>query len=260
MGSRGRSIALAEYRFLVCGLVPTAWYSAERLASPVAAWSSARRMQGLRAAVGLVLCGELGLRVGEATRVTFDDLRPVLGGARHFLLPGGAAKGGAERTVVAGLCVGLVLRSWLWELRQVGSVPGFVGGGAGPVRVVALTVRGLQAAFCRLGLRFLGHPVWPHDLRRLFGERCRMLGDVRLAQLQLGHRSLASTERYLGGSLAERESLVERMQVQIFGPAGSAGGEVGFSVGDVSPNAWPRSSAGPVAAGLVARPVEVAAV
>ncbi len=152
----------------------------------------------------LALMGEAGLRVGEAVGLGFDTFRPVLDGAESITLPASLTKMHRARTMVVNRIVAYSALVHVEYARQL-NAPGWV-----PDRLVTcrrdvpMSVRGAQGAVVRAGHKYLGKAVWPHDLRRTFGDRTRRMADVRIAQLELGHVRLETTQAYLDGSLAER--------------------------------------------------------
>lgn len=186
---------------------------------------------------GLALMGECGLRVSEARFVCWRHVAAVLDGAAEFSLPSSVAKGGSERLVTATPAGVWALAWWYMVLGEVGVVDWAWHVVGGPGYGNAYTARGLQRVVQRLGLLYLGVRITPQTLRRTYGDRCRRAGDVRLAQLMLGHRRLSSTERYLGGSTAERRVVAARISGDLFpvGPPGLSLGPWG-----VQAMPWPR--------------------
>jgi len=223
-----RLLSVDEYRRLFWAIVQRDLV--ETTLIPVcSAWAlTALRLRRLRMLVGLTLMGECGLRVGECCALRWTSVRSVHDGEPVFTLPRDVAKGGRERLVVATPCLVWVLRWWMCALPELMEVVGgdFVLslGGPGGRPSTRCLQKGVRAA----ALRHLGFPISPHTLRRTYGDRCRQAGDLRLAQLALGHAHLSSTERYVGGALHERCQLAARMAGELF-PGG---------VPDVDYRAW----------------------
>jgi len=192
-----------------------------------------REHRGLRALVLITLLGECGLRVGEAVTVRWSAVDGGLAGEPVFLLGAAAAKGRRSRHVVLTPIAAWVLTEWRAESMRSNEhlVRGYVlgrSGARGPY-----TARAAQLAVQMRGRRHLGCDITPHTLRRTFGERCRQHGDLRLAQLMLGHRRLASTERYLGGSVAECVELAARISGDVSEVAPAEVDPVRWAVGSV---------------------------
>lgn len=152
----------------------------------------------------LALMGEAGLRVGEAVGLGYETFRPALNGSESITLPASLTKMGRSRTMVVNRIVrycALVHVEYARQLNEHDWQPDRL---VTCRRSVPMSVRGAQGALVRAGHKYLGKAVWPHDLRRTFGDRTRRMSDVRIAQLELGHVRLETTQAYLDGSLAER--------------------------------------------------------
>jgi len=166
--------------------------------------------------VVVVLCGELGLRCNEARLLRWGHLGGAQKTGGWFRLPGEIAKRGKSRMVLCGVSAGLVFAERLvfGADARFSGVEDFVlgkwGGGG------AWSCRGMEKLLRRWSLRLIGVPASPHTLRRTFGDRFRRLGDVRLAQLSLGHARLETTAAYLDGALDERAEVVRRWDEQLW--------------------------------------------
>lgn len=173
----------------------------------------------------LALMGEAGLRVGECVGLKYDAFAPALRGSETITLPGALTKSKRARTVVVNRVLRYCAQVHVEYARQL-SPPEWK-----PMQLVTcrrdlpMSVRGAQMAVVSAGRRYLGKEVWPHDLRRTFGDRCRRMGDVRIAQLDLGHARLATTQAYLDGSLAERLEVAEKRAEDLW-PASLMAGRV----------------------------------
>ena len=136
----------------------------------------------------LTTCYAAGLRVSEAVHLTIpavDSQRMVLRIAQ--------GKGQKDRYVMLSPKLLEILRAW-WHRRRPrhwlfpGDRPG-----------CPITTRAVDRA-CRHAHRRTGiaKPITPHALRHAFAVHLLEAGtDVRTIQLLLGHRSLATTARYL---------------------------------------------------------------
>jgi integrase/recombinase XerD len=128
-----------------------------------------------------------GLRIGEAARIEVDHID----GAKRIVRVV-AGKGGRDRWVSLPISILEQLRAlwrthrhprWLFPNRK----------GTGPVDpgLVSATFR---AAAHEAGIR---RPVTSHALRHSYATRLLEHGvDLRVVQILLGHRSIASTARY----------------------------------------------------------------
>ncbi len=136
----------------------------------------------------LTTCYAAGLRISEAVRLTvpaIDSQRMVL-----RIVQG---KGQRDRYVMLSPRLLAILRDW-WRVSQPHHwlFPGKRPGCPTSSRVVD---RACRQARRRSGL---SKPVTPHSLRHAFAVHLLEAGtDVRTIQLLLGHRSLATTARYL---------------------------------------------------------------
>lgn len=206
MSSAGRMLTSEEYGSLWLGVLrgECGFDGTGRLPTPIAITATQRK--GWRGLALVALLGELGLRIAEAVGVPWWVFDPVRRGEMVVQLPGEICKGGHSRQVMVTPAARWVLAAW-WQysaalerpaVRSATNVLGLAG--------AFLGIRGGQKIVERFGRRYLGRRVGCHDLRRTFGDRVRRVADVRIAQLMLGHVRLSSTERYLGGSWAERQS------------------------------------------------------
>ena len=136
----------------------------------------------------LTTCYAAGLRISEAIRLTapaIDSQRMVL---RIRL-----GKGQRDRYVMLSPKLLAILRAWWKQTRPTH----WLFPGARPDRPIgrAAVERQCHRARRRGGL---STPVTPHSMRHAFAVHLREAGtDGRTIQLLLGHRSLATTARYL---------------------------------------------------------------
>lgn len=216
MGSAGRFLTEEEYRNLWVGVLRGECGVNRPGIRPDPDAVTASQRRGWRGLALVALLGEMGLRIGEAVRVRWEALACALAGSPVVQLPAEICKGKRARQVIATPAARWALELWrsvgvpsdrpeLWSSEVV---VGFRAGGMG--------IRGGQKIVERFGHRYLGRRVGCHDLRRTFGDRVRRVADVRIAQLMLGHARLASTERYLSGSLAERLEAAVRIDALLW--------------------------------------------
>jgi site-specific recombinase XerD len=161
----------------------------------------------------LTTCYAAGLRISEAVRLTppaIDSQRMVLRIAQ--------GKGQKDRDVMLSPKLLEILRDW-WRVSR--SRPWlFPGDRPGE----PLTTRAVNRA-CRKAQRRCGipKPITPHSLRHAFAVHLLESGtDVRTIQLLLGHRSLATTARYL--RLATTTVCATRSPLDLLPRPGSATG------------------------------------
>ena len=136
----------------------------------------------------LTTCYAAGLRISEAVRLKTDDID-----SQRMVIHVDQGKGQKDRYVMLSPVLLEILRAW-WRVNKPrhwlfpGDMPGqhistFAVGGA------------CQKARQISGIR---KPITPHSLRHGFAVHLLESGtDVRSIQLLLGHRSLATTARYL---------------------------------------------------------------
>jgi integrase/recombinase XerD len=161
----------------------------------------------------LTTCYAAGLRISEAVRLTppaIDSQRMVLRIAQ--------GKGQKDRYVMRSPKLLEILRDW-WRVSRArpwlfpGDRPG-----------EPLTTRAVNRA-CRKAQRRCGipKPITPHSLRHAFAVHLLEAGtDVRTIQLLLGHRSLATTARYL--RIATTTVCATRSPLDLLPRPGSAAG------------------------------------
>ena len=136
----------------------------------------------------LTTCYAAGLRISEAVRLT-----PPTIDSQRMVLRVEQGKGQKDRYVMLSPKLLQILRDW-WRVSR--STPWlFPGDRPGD----PITTRAVNRA-CRKAHRRCGipKPITPHSLRHAFAVHLLEAGtDVRTIQLLLGHRSLATTARYL---------------------------------------------------------------
>lgn len=129
-----------------------------------------------------------GLRISEVTRLKVSDID-----SQRMVLRIEQGKGQVDRYVMLSPRLLEILRSY-W---QIGRPAHWLFPGRFPGRPIEPgTIRlSCQQARRRAGIT---KPVTPHSLRHAFATHLLEAGtDVRTIQLLLGHRSLATTSRYL---------------------------------------------------------------
>jgi len=136
----------------------------------------------------LTTCYAAGLRISEAVRLT-----PPAIDSQRMVLRIEQGKGQKDRYVMLSPKLLTILRDW-WRVSR--STPWiFPGDRPGD----PITTRAVNRA-CRKAHRRCGipKPITPHSLRHAFAVHLLEAGtNVRTIQLLLGHRSLATTARYL---------------------------------------------------------------
>jgi site-specific recombinase XerD len=145
-------------------------------------------VQGIKHRAILTVCYAAGLRVSEAVR-----LQPTAIDSQRMVIRVEQGKGQKDRYVMLSPKLLDVLRSYWRAVRPTEWL--FPGDRPGqPITTSAVEVA------CQSARRLSGiaKPVTPHSLRHAFAVHLLESGtDVRTIQLLLGHRSLATTARYL---------------------------------------------------------------
>lgn len=170
----------------------------------------ATKLSGLRDRALLALLVGCALRRDEAARLMVTDVQQRDG---RWVIVDMTGKHGRIRTVpmpswakvaidlwteAAGITDGPVLR----PAHKSGEVA------AGPMTPQAIYARVLRHA------RRLGLGIAPHDLRRTFAQLARKGGaPIEQIQISLGHASIATTERYLGGRLDLADAACDRLGI-----------------------------------------------
>ena len=129
-----------------------------------------------------------GLRVSEATHLKVSDID-----SQRMILRVDQGKGRKDRYVMLSPCLLEILRAYWKTLRPaLWLFPGDLMG-------QPITRNAVELA-CQKAHRASGiaKPITPHSLRHAFATHLLESGtDIRTIQLLLGHRSLATTSRYL---------------------------------------------------------------
>jgi integrase/recombinase XerD len=136
----------------------------------------------------LTTCYAAGLRISEAVRLTL----PAIDSAR-MVVRVEQGKGRKDRYVMLSPKLLDILRAW-WRLARPAH---WLFPGARPGQPITKDAVGRA---CQEAHRLCGipKPITPHSLRHAFAVHLLESGtDIRKIQLLLGHRSLATTARYL---------------------------------------------------------------
>jgi site-specific recombinase XerD len=136
----------------------------------------------------LTTCYAAGLRISEAV-----GLRPPAIDSKRMVLRVEQGKGQKDRYVMLSPKLLATLREW-WRLERPRH---WLFPGDNPDQHISKDAVELA---CRKAHRFsrIPKPITPHSLRHAFAVHLLESGtDVRTIQLLLGHRSLATTARYL---------------------------------------------------------------
>jgi integrase/recombinase XerD len=143
---------------------------------------------GLKHRAILTTCYAAGLRISEAVR-----LRPADIDSQRMVIRVEQGKGQKDRYVMLSPKLLESLRNW-WRVAKPKSwlFPGDLAGAHISKDAVAQACQKAQRR-CRIP-----KPITPHSLRHAFAVHLLESGtDVRTIQLLMGHRSLATTARYL---------------------------------------------------------------
>jgi site-specific recombinase XerD len=136
----------------------------------------------------LTTCYAAGLRISEAVR-----LKPAEIDSQRMVIRVEQGKGQKDRYVMLSPKLLEILRDW-WRLEKPKPwlFPGDIPGRHITTDAVELACREAHQ------LSRISKPITPHSLRHAFSVHLLEQGtDVRRIQLLLGHRSLATTARYL---------------------------------------------------------------
>jgi integrase/recombinase XerD len=136
----------------------------------------------------LTTCYAAGLRISEAVRLKPGDID-----SQRMVVRVEQGKGQKDRYVMLSPKLLETLRGYYRTMRPKGWL--FVGDAPGQ----PITRSAVELA-CQKARRIsgIGKPVSPHSMRHAFAVHLLEAGtDVRTIQLLLGHRSLATTARYL---------------------------------------------------------------
>jgi site-specific recombinase XerD len=193
-------IALSALRFLYRVTLKKDWRFAEIIPTPkkpqtlpvVLSPEEVVQFLGVVASrkhrVILTTCYAAGLRISEAVRLTL----PAIDSAR-MVVRVEQGKGQKDRYVMLSPKLLNILRAW-WRLARPAHWL-FPGARPGQPITKDAVERACQAAHRLCGIP---KPITPHSLRHAFAVHLLESGtDIRTIQLLLGHRSLATTARYL---------------------------------------------------------------
>lgn len=188
------------------------WATAEQAAALLAAPDVAM-LRGRRDRAVLAVLVGCALRRSELVALQVSDLQQREGRAVFADIEG---KGRRVRTVTVPAWVDVDLRSWL---DAAGISTGRIFRAINKADRVS---EGLSATAV-LGIvgfhaRTAGLVLAPHDLRRTCAKLCRAAkGDLEQIQFLLGHASIQTTERYLGGRQELRVAVNDALGIPVRG-------------------------------------------
>jgi integrase len=202
------------------GLRVGKWATVEEATRLLAA-PQAPSVKGKRDRAILAVLIGCALRRGELVGLRVPDLQQRDGRAVFVDISG---KGARIRTVPVPDWVEAALRAWLlaagitegWLFRAVSRWGSVVG-----EKLSTTAVLGIVAEYAASA----GLQLSPHDLRRTCARLCRLSGGA-LEQIQflLGHASVQTTERYLGGKQDLQVAVNDKLGVDPAVTEGGAGG------------------------------------
>jgi integrase/recombinase XerD len=194
------SVAVAALRFLYTVTLRRDWsvkddiptcrqpYQLPEVLSQAEVAAFLDAMKTLKQRVILTVCYAAGLRVSEAVR-----LKPTAIDSQHMVIRVEAGKGRKDRYVMLSPRLLDMLRDY-WKRTRPGEWL-FPGDRPGEPITRFAVEHACREARERSGIT---RPVTPHSLRHAFAVHLLEAGtDLRTIQLLLGHRSLATTARYL---------------------------------------------------------------
>jgi integrase/recombinase XerD len=192
--------AVAALRFLYTITLHRAWTMADIIPAPkkpqtlpiVLSLAEVRQflktVSSLKHRTILTVCYAAGLRISEAVRLQPADID-----SQRMVLRVAQGKGQKDRYVMLSPRLLELLRTW-WRVAKPQPWL-FPGGRVGQPITPDAVEEACQKAQRRCGIP---KPITPHSLRHAFAVHLLEAGtDVRTIQLLLGHRSLATTARYL---------------------------------------------------------------
>ena len=145
-------------------------------------------VSGLKHRTILTTCYAAGLRISEAVRLKVPDID-----SKRMVIRVEQGKHRKDRYVMLSATLLEALRAWWRVATPKGWL--FPGDRAGSHISPDAVEQACQKAHRRCGI---AKPITPHSLRHAFAVHLLESGtDVRTIQLLLGHRSLATTARYL---------------------------------------------------------------
>jgi site-specific recombinase XerD len=170
-----------------------------------------RTMAGQRDRAMLALLLGCGLRRDEAARLIVEAIQQRAG---RWVIPDLVGKHGRVRTVPMPGWVKAAADAWMQAAGIVDGPllrPVLKGGKVQPGPMSPDAIHARLQRYAPPGLALA-----PHDLRRTFAQLTRAGGaPLEQIQLSLGHASIATTERYLGGRLDLADAACDRLTLRI---------------------------------------------
>jgi len=173
------------------------------------AWTAKKKAVRLKTVFLLML--DAGLRVGEVTRLKWDDVYFLDLAKNPLFVPQNVAKRAHERYIPLSnaLSTQLDIHETVWAPRAAPFDQVYLIHNVDPRK--PMSPRSVQTWIAKLGQEVLGIPIWPHLLRHTFANRLRRQTDLPTLQSLLGHKHLSSTQVYTAPNDDDRTKAIHSL-------------------------------------------------
>jgi len=178
----------------------------QNCAKTITRWKSARNV------TMMILMLDVGIRVGELVKLTYDELFFNSEAVHTLFVPPHIGKGGRTRNVPLSQRVTYALNRWyklnhksdekVWSYK---AFPRTINGGI-------ITSRTIERIISHAATTAAGIVCTPHTLRHTFATRLLKVTNIRTVQELLGHKNLSSTQIYTHVNDDDKRSAIADME------------------------------------------------
>lgn len=165
-----------------------------------------------RNAVMALLMLDAGLRVGEMTHLSIDDIMAACGASRTLVVRGAITKTNITREIplTPSLHNKLTTHLGFWSKKY--NIDFCPWAFPGPDALHPITTRQVRRIIGQTAQQLFGINIHPHQLRHTFATRLMKHTNIRIVQKLLGHKCLNSTQIYTHPSTEDCRNAIESIE------------------------------------------------
>lgn len=155
---------------------------------------------------------DAGLRVGEVTHLTIDDLLAACGTSKILYIRAEITKTNQSREVPLTPTLANLIAAFLPLWQEKWNIKAVVWAFIGSNPLLHITTRQIRRIIGTVACAHLGVAVHPHQLRHTFATRLMKHTNIRIVQKLLGHKRLTSTQIYTHPSTEDCRDAIDNLE------------------------------------------------